>query len=83
MVERHDDTIGRGGLAGRRPAASHSEATCERCGRAGEIHRGLCAKCRMSGAGDGKVRPDPDTVRKPPRPDVEPLHSPPWKRRGA
>lgn len=59
---------------------------CEKCGSNEHIHDGLCRVCRKS------LLEEPEELRhgiappgrsaRPKAPEVEPLHSPPWRHRG-
>lgn len=53
---------------------------CERCGSDHHVHRGLCHRCREV-VGDTAVPPAAE--RRPDQAVPEPLHNPPWRRRGA
>jgi hypothetical protein len=55
---------------------------CERCGSNDGVRKGLCHSCREILLGEGKVMA-PEHMEKPHQAQPEPLHSPPWRRRGA
>ena len=61
----------------------HPDAdVCERCGSNDSVRKGLCHRCREILRGEGKVV-SPEHAEKPHQAQPEPLHSPPWRRRGA
>ena len=84
--EHHDVTQETG--EAQRPSAHphihpHPHAdVCERCGSDDSVHKGLCHRCREILRGEGTVLP-PEAAEKPHQARPEPLHSPPWRRRGA
>lgn len=51
-----------------------ARATCERCGSAARLRRGLCRRCR---------RMEPTQGHLPAEPDLEPAHDRPWVARSA
>ena len=55
---------------------------CERCGSNDSVRKNLCHRCREILRGEGKVMA-PEHPEKPHQVQPEPLHSPPWRRRGA
>lgn len=55
---------------------------CGRCGSDDSVRKGLCHSCREILRGEGKVMA-PEHTEKPHQAQPEPLHSPPWRRRGA
>jgi len=57
-------------------------SVCGKCGANEHVHRGLCRRCRRMLSGEGRIVPT-DGVRKPLAASPEPLHNPPWRRRGA
>lgn len=55
---------------------------CERCGADRHVRRGLCRGCRKLLIGEGKeLAEEQRRLAQQARP--APLHSPPWRRRGA
>ncbi|MDE3086662.1 MAG: hypothetical protein KGJ77_07835 [Acidobacteriota bacterium] len=55
---------------------------CQRCGTDEHVHEGLCRRCRKVLLAEGT--PVREARRRPPRAaQTEPLHNPPWRRRGA
>ncbi|HUY23488.1 MAG TPA: hypothetical protein VMV22_14225 [Acidimicrobiales bacterium] len=59
-----------------------TQKVCRSCGANEHVHRGLCRRCREVLEGAGSVLPA-EHAEHPRRPEVEPLHNPPWRRRGA
>ena len=55
---------------------------CERCGSNDHIHKSLCRKCHELLLGEATVAGTGQLAR-PHQADPAPLHSPPWRRRGA
>ena len=55
---------------------------CRICGSNRTVHRGLCRPCRRAMLGPG-LPLGPDPVERPHQASPAPLHSPPWKHRGA
>ena len=55
---------------------------CERCGANEKVHKGLCHRCREILRGEGRVL-KAEHAEQPHQAQAEPLHSPPWRRRGA
>jgi len=55
---------------------------CERCGSNTKVHKGLCHRCREALRGEGTPVSAPQG-EKPHQAQPEPLHNPPWRRRGA
>jgi hypothetical protein len=55
---------------------------CERCGSNDSVRKGLCHGCREILRGERKVM-ESEHTEKPHQAQPEPLHSPPWRRRGA
>jgi hypothetical protein len=55
---------------------------CERCAANENVVKGLCHRCRELLLGPGTLL-GPEHQEKPHQADTEPLHSPPWRRRGA
>jgi len=55
---------------------------CERCGVTEGVHKGFCRRCREVLLGPGVIV-GPGHEETPHQADAEPLHSPPWRRRGA
>jgi len=55
---------------------------CKSCGANEHVHEGLCRRCRKVLIGQGEVLA-PGHEERPHQADDEPLHSPPWRRRGA
>lgn len=54
---------------------------CERCGAEEHVHRSLCRRCRE--LVDGGTAAPRLTQPEPRSAQPEPLHNPPWRRRGA
>jgi len=67
-------------------AVAHQDAppvsVCDECGSDDEVHRGLCRRCRSVLRGEG-THPPAGSSERPHQADPEPLHNPPWRRRGA
>jgi hypothetical protein len=59
-----------------------STDVCERCGSNDKVHKNLCHRCREILLGHGTVV-TPTPVEAPHEAQAAPLHSPPWRRRGA
>jgi hypothetical protein len=60
-----------------------NDGACESCGAREHVHQGFCRKCRRRLMGDSEpLIPERDTLR-PHQATPEPLHNPPWLRRGA
>lgn len=78
-AEQGDDTH-----AHRRPQLHPTlqAGVCESCGSNEHVHRGLCRHCRHVLIGEGELR-RPEHQERPHQASPEPLHSPPWRRRGA
>ncbi len=55
---------------------------CERCGENEHVRRGLCRRCRKLLVGEGKPLAE-ERRRIARQTPASPLHSPPWRRRGA
>ena len=55
---------------------------CRNCGANEHVHRGMCRRCREIFEGAGTVLA-PDHPRAPRASHAQPLHCPPWRRRGA
>jgi ribosomal protein L40E len=64
-----------------RDRALHA-TVCRKCGANEHVHRGLCRRCRRLSMGESRVLP-PESIEKPHEASPEPLHNPPWRRRGA
>ncbi|GEM_PF-2332230 len=62
--------------------AGEDRDVCRRCGANEHVHRGLCRRCRRVLMGEGSVVTE-EKVPEPHQAQPEPLHRPPWKRRGA
>lgn len=58
-----------------------TSGVCERCGTDEHVHRGMCRRCRE--AVDGGARAPQHAEQAPRQAQPEPLHNPPWRRRGA
>ncbi|HYA67408.1 MAG TPA: hypothetical protein VED63_01635 [Acidimicrobiales bacterium] len=64
------------------PHPERSPDVCERCAANEHVHKGLCRLCREVLLGQGTLL-EPEHRERPHQADSEPLHSPPWRRRGA
>jgi hypothetical protein len=58
------------------------EDVCERCGSNEHVHKALCRKCHELLLGQGAIL-GPEHQEHPHQANPAPLHSPPWRRRGA
>jgi len=89
MNETHDTSHDERQMESEQVEGAAHDGTCTRCGSNGHLRHGLCSVCRAEVRAARKTPPgshaEPHESRPPapPRPDVEPLHSPPWRRRGA
>jgi hypothetical protein len=64
-----------------------SSDVCERCGANEHVHEGLCRKCRKALLGEARQVHEDEVEFEHEKPthheQAEPLHNPPWRRRGA
>jgi len=80
-ISKHADEIERPSAHPHIHPHPHADV-CERCGSNDSVRKGLCHRCRETLRGEGKVLA-PEHAEKPHQAQPEPLHSPPWRRRGA
>jgi hypothetical protein len=79
-ASRPDEYPGTQAAPGR--ARPYRAMVCGKCGANEHVHRGLCRRCRRLLLGDGRIA-GTELFRGPHEASPEPLHSPPWRRRGA